>query len=70
MARLLTQFHIGYEKSYDSDKYHGKHAYSVMSRPKQIQVEIMKNGPVEAAFTVYADFPSYKSGRFTLKTMI
>ena len=22
----------------------------------------MTNGPVEAAFTVYADFPSYKSG--------
>jgi len=28
----------------------------------QIQTEIMKNGPVEADFTVYADFPSYKSG--------
>ena len=25
----------------------------------------MKNGPVEAAFTVYADFPSYKSGMAT-----
>lgn len=24
----------------------------------------MTNGPVEAAFTVYADFPSYKSGNF------
>ncbi len=24
--------------------------------------EIMKNGPVESSFTVYADFPSYKSG--------
>ena len=22
----------------------------------------MTNGPVEAAFTVYSDFPSYKSG--------
>jgi cathepsin B len=27
-----------------------------------IQAEIMKNGPVETAFTVYADFPAYKSG--------
>jgi len=24
--------------------------------------EIMTNGPVEGAFTVYADFPTYKSG--------
>ena len=24
--------------------------------------EIMTNGPVEAGFTVYADFPTYKSG--------
>ena len=24
--------------------------------------EIQTNGPVEAAFTVYADFPNYKSG--------
>lgn len=24
--------------------------------------EIMTNGPVEGAFTVYADFPQYKSG--------
>ena len=28
----------------------------------EIQAEIMKNGPVEGAFTVYADFPSYQSG--------
>jgi len=25
----------------------------------------MKNGPVEGAFTVYADFPSYKSGVYS-----
>ena len=24
--------------------------------------EIMTNGPVEGAFTVFADFPNYKSG--------
>jgi cathepsin B len=36
--------------------------YSVRSDEKQIQTEIMKNGPVEAAFTVYADFVTYKSG--------
>lgn len=26
----------------------------------------MTNGPVEAGFTVYADFPSYKSGMFCI----
>ena len=25
-------------------------------------VELMTNGPVEAAFTVFEDFPNYKSG--------
>ena len=29
---------------------------------KQIQMELMKNGPVEAAFTVFSDFPNYRSG--------
>jgi cathepsin B len=29
---------------------------------KQIQLEISTNGPVEAGFTVYDDFPTYKSG--------
>ena len=28
----------------------------------QIQTEIQKNGPVEGAFSVYADFPTYRSG--------
>jgi len=30
--------------------------------PVDIQKEIMTNGPVEAAFTVYADFMNYKTG--------
>ena len=37
-------------------------AYSIRNDEEQIKAEIMKNGPVEGAFTVYADFPSYKSG--------
>ena len=37
--------------------------YSISSDAEQIQTEIMKNGPVEAAFTVYADFVTYKSGK-------
>lgn len=43
-------------------KKKGKSAYSIRDNEAQIQTEIMTNGPVEGAFTVYADFPSYKSG--------
>ena len=40
----------------------GDAPYSVR-RVAQIQAELMKNGPTEATFTVYADFPTYKSGK-------
>jgi len=33
--------------------------------PQSIQYEIMKNGPVETAFSVYADFMVYSSGVYT-----
>jgi len=52
----------GYNKTYSADKRFGTKAYSISSDVKQIQAEIFKNGPVEADFTVYADFPNYKSG--------
>ena len=42
--------------------YKAKSAYQVSSSEQAIQTEIMNNGPVEAAFTVYMDFMSYKSG--------
>jgi len=51
-----------YDKSYESDKHYGASAYNVPSSVEKIQTEIMTNGPVEGAFTVYADFPTYKSG--------
>jgi cathepsin B len=44
------------------DKHFGKTAYGVSSRVADIQTEIMTHGPVEGAFTVYADFVNYKSG--------
>ena len=53
-----------YKKSYNEDLFYGKSAYSVPENEKQIQTEIMTSGPVEAAFTVYADFTSYKSGKY------
>lgn len=48
--------------TYKDDKHYGEKSYGVSSDVEQIQTEIMTNGPVEGAFTVYADFPTYKSG--------
>lgn len=47
--------------SYMSSKRYGRFAYSITTE-KRIQKEIMQRGPVGASFTVYSDFPSYKSG--------
>lgn len=52
----------GYNVSYADDKRYGENGYAVSSDVEKIQTEIMNGGPVEGAFTVYADFPSYKSG--------
>lgn len=52
----------GYNVSYSDDKRYGENGYSVSSEVEKIQTEIMTQGPVEGAFTVYADFPSYRSG--------
>lgn len=40
----------------------GKRSYSLPSQQDQIMTELYKNGPVEAAFVVYADFLDYKTG--------
>ncbi|XP_076129250.1 cathepsin B-like [Alosa pseudoharengus] len=40
----------------------GKDSYGVPSDQSQIMMEIYKNGPVEAAFSVYEDFLLYKTG--------
>jgi len=45
--------------------YKAKSSYSVgglFGAAAKIQAEIMTNGPVEGAFTVYQDFLAYKSG--------
>uniref|UniRef100_A0A8C0TFN6 Cathepsin B n=1 Tax=Canis lupus familiaris TaxID=9615 RepID=A0A8C0TFN6_CANLF len=52
----------GYSPSYKEDKHYGCSSYSVSDNEKEIMAEIYKNGPVEAAFTVYSDFLLYKSG--------
>jgi cathepsin B len=48
--------------TWSTDKNFGASAYSVGSSQDAIMSEIMKNGPVQAAFTVFEDFLSYKSG--------
>ena len=40
----------------------GSHAYSIENDVEKIKHEIMANGPVEGAFTVFEDFLQYKSG--------
>lgn len=52
----------GYSVGYKKDKHRGKTAYNVFGDVETIQTEIMKNGPVEGAFSVYSDFLLYKSG--------
>ncbi|GLV32083.1 Cathepsin B [Carabus blaptoides fortunei] len=52
----------GYPVPYKKDLHFGKTSYSISSEPAQIQAEIMNNGPVEGAFTVYSDLLQYKAG--------
>ncbi|XP_066261464.1 cathepsin B-like [Euwallacea similis] len=47
--------------SYQTEKTYGQENYG-LNGEKQIQLEIMKNGPVETVMDVFADFASYKSG--------
>jgi len=46
-------------------KHTAKNAYSVDTSQDQIMAELYKNGPVEAAFDVYEDFLTYKSGVYS-----
>ena len=51
----------GYAKSFRDDMHKGEKAYHLRT-VADIAQDIMTNGPVEAAFTVYADFLKYKTG--------
>jgi len=51
-----------YNVDYKRDKSFGASSYSIKRNVEQIQLELMNNGPTEAAFTVFEDFPNYKSG--------
>jgi len=49
-------------QSWSASKHYSEKTYGVRDNIKDIETEIMTNGPVEAAFTVYEDFLHYKSG--------
>jgi len=65
--KCQKQCQAGYAVSYDKDKHFGTKAYSVSRDQASIQKEIFTNGPVEASYTVYEDFLSYKSGVYQHK---
>jgi len=48
-------------------RHYGKNAYLIDPNEEQIMAEMYKNGPVEAAFNVYQDFMTYKSGVYSHK---
>lgn len=52
----------GNDYSTEKKTYKGSKSYSVKRNEEAIKTEIYNNGPVGAAFTVYEDFLTYKSG--------
>jgi len=57
-----------YSTPYDKDHHVFASAYSIAPDVTAIATEIYTNGPVEAAFTVYEDFLTYKSGVYSHQT--
>ena len=57
-----------YTTTYPKDKHMFATAYSIGSDINAIATEIMTNGPVEATFTVYEDFITYRSGVYSHQT--
>jgi len=55
-------------ENWNSVLHYLSEAYDVNGNVSDIQTEIMTNGPVEACFTVYEDFLSYKEGVYQYKT--
>nr|AAT02230.1 cathepsin B-like proteinase [Triatoma dimidiata] len=61
-ADCRKQCEKGYSIPYDKDLHYAEFVYSTERDVKEIQTEILKNGPVEAAFFVYEDLLTYKEG--------
>ncbi|KAI6648853.1 Cathepsin B [Oopsacas minuta] len=58
----VTECREGYTTDYSDDKHKGSKYYYVPKNVSSIMSEIYQRGPVEAAFKVYTDFLTYKSG--------
>ncbi|KAL4464660.1 hypothetical protein ABPG74_011221 [Tetrahymena malaccensis] len=50
------------EKTYEQDLHHPSKVYQLPNNVEAIQREIMAHGPVQASFSVAADFLTYSSG--------
>lgn len=53
------------KKTFKEDHHVSRSFYRIQNSERQIQLEIMRNGPVSAIFQVHEDFLSYKSGIYT-----
>lgn len=60
--RCTKQCRAGFQESYGDDKWYGEDSFSISRNEKEIMAEILENGPMEASYDVYDDFPNYKSG--------
>jgi len=58
----------GYSTPYEQDKLKASTSFMLPQDVSQIQTAIMTDGPVEAAFDVYADFFNYQSGVYQHRT--
>lgn len=54
-------------ETWSKSKHYTKSTYGVGPDASEIQQEIFTNGPVEACFSVYEDFLSYKSGVYQVE---
>ena len=57
---VLHERHL--QVHYKTRCFSGKEAYALQRDEWSMRLEISKNGPIEAALTVYEDLLSYKSG--------
>jgi len=54
-----------YTNLFNDDKVYGASAYNVGSNEGAIKNEVYHRGPIEVSFSVYEDFPTYRSGVYT-----
>jgi cathepsin B len=60
--KCLNTCNAQYPKTFKEDLWFGSDSYSVSDNEEEIKSEIYTHGSVEAAFSVYEDFLSYKTG--------